>query len=100
MGHYDGTEYIPTCVPSDISSRAPSIVPGTSPSHNTRLDHSFITISITTNYSIQVPIKHNSSVPYLVLTVEFATTYASMTQKLIIKESFFRSNINDYIYVL
>ena len=71
MYHYVGPGYIPTCVPSDISSRDTSIVPGTYQYHNNMPVYSLVTISIPTTNAIQYPIKHNSILLYSVLTVDY-----------------------------
>ena len=85
MYHYVGPGCIPTCVPSDISSRDTSIVPGTYPYHNNMPVYSLVTISIPTTNAIQYPIDHNSILLYSVLTVDYEITYKSVTQKIIIK---------------
>ena len=97
--HYFGPGYSPTYEPSEILSRAPSIVPDTSPSHKIRLVYSFVTSSIPTTHAIQYFINHNSIFPSALLIVGYYTIDTSTTQKRITKELFSNSNINDYIYV-
>ena len=100
MVHYVGPGYIPTYVPNDIESRAQSILPGTLPSHKNMTIHILICISSPTTDAIQYHINHNSSFLSAVLTIYCDKIDTSMTQKIIIKESFFNINRNEYIYAL
>ena len=100
VDQYVGPGSIPIYVPSDIFSRAPIIVPGITPSLKTGSLHQLVPISIPTINAIQYPINYNSSFLSAVIIMDCDTIDTSMTQQIIIKESFYNINRNEYIYAL